>query len=63
MSYEYIRMKELFRGSSIKALVGIEFNQIKYYKVNKVLVTLYTKYYYKFQRSYNKSSQNTEEER
>ena len=48
MSYEYIRMKELFRGYSIKALVGIEFNQIKYYKVNKVLVTLYTKYYYKF---------------
>ena len=48
MSYEYIRMKKLFRGYSIKALVGIKFNQIKYYKVNKVLVTLYTKYYYKF---------------
>ena len=57
---QYIRIKQLFRGFIIKNWLGMNFNTIKYYNMNKVVVSMCVLHYNKCQK-YNNEAMNDKE--
>jgi len=60
---QYIGMKELFRGYIVQVWQGVEFNNVKYHELNRIVVRKCVEYYVKCWKERNEENRNEPKQR